>query len=202
MYKILGVLSAFATLALVAMPAVATAHVTVKPAQAGIGSYQTFTTNVPVEKNMPTVGIRLVIPAGLQYVQPNVKPGWTIDEKTSGGGDFPTITEISWTGGSIPAGQRDEFNFAAQVPAKATSLDWKAYQTYADGSVVSWDQNPTGKEDDGSTPYSITKVVNDLTPKGASSSTDNTKSNDTLGLVFGIIAILISVGGVLSRRKG
>ena len=89
------------------------------------------------------------------------------------------ITEITWTGGSIPAGQRDDFFFSAQVPAKESSIQWKAYQTYENGDVVSWDQNPADlknmtddekeeAEKTGKGPYSETAIINDLSGTGIS----------------------------------
>jgi len=195
MYKKLSAL--FMLLAVLAIPAVASAHVIVTPAQVGIGDDQTFQTAVPNEKDIPVTGLKLIIPAGLNEVSPNVKPGWNIQVVKSG----DTVTEIDWTGGSVPAGQRDEFVFGAQTPSKATSLNWKAYQTYADGSVVAWDQNPTGKDDDSATPYSVTKVVNDLTTTPAATTTTGSNSNNMLGIVFGLVAIVISVGGLLFRKK-
>jgi uncharacterized protein YcnI len=146
-YLVISVTSAFA-------------HVVVNPNQVGIGKLQTFTIGVPNEKDTPTVTVRLVLPDGLEEVTPTVKPGWTIALKKDG----EAVQEISWTGGSIPSGQRDEFSFSAKVPDKETTLNWKAYQTYQDGSVVSWDQTLNGSDeargDKG--PYSETKVVNDL----------------------------------------
>ena len=84
------------------------AHVVVKPNAVGVGAFQTFTVGVPNEKDNPTVGVRLVIPEGMKFVSPNVKPGWTIDVKKTGDGENAVVTEINWTGGSIPAGQRDD----------------------------------------------------------------------------------------------
>ncbi len=151
------------------------AHVSVKPSQVNIGAFQTFTTGVPNEKDMPTVGLRLVIPDNLEHVSPNVKPGWTVSVKTTGEGEEAKVTEISWTGGSIPAGQRDDFLFSAKAPSEAGNIAWKAYQMYQDGTVVAWDQDPNapkasvthGNEEVSSTPYSVTKVVNDLTASSA-----------------------------------
>ncbi len=144
----------------------AEAHVTVKPNQVGAASFQTFSVGVPSEKDIPTVGLRLVIPEGLKSVTPNVKPGWKIDEKKEGEGEEATVIEISWSEGSIPAGQRDDFVFSAQVPATSGSLKWKAYQTYQDGTVVSWDQDPaTITKGEEGTPFSTTTIVNDLTSK-------------------------------------
>jgi len=167
------------------------AHVTVKPNEAGMGAFQTFTVGVPVEKDIPTVGMRLVIPEGLNYVTPNVKPGWKIDVKKSGSGEDAAVTEISWTGGSIPAGQRDEFAFSAQVPAQETTVQWKAYQTYQDGSIVSWDQAPSSHEEESenSGPYSETKIVNDL----SGSSTGKAATADRKPFVISVAALAVAL---------
>lgn len=155
---ILGMLGFFA------VPTLAYAHVTVKPSMVGVGAYQTFTVSVPVEKDVSAVGVRLVIPEGVEHVTPNVKPGWKIDVIKNG----DDVREISWTG-TITPGFRDEFMFSAKMPAEEAKLAWKAYQRYQDGTVVAWDADPneTIHEDDAEEleskgPYSETKVVDDL----------------------------------------
>ncbi len=47
------------------------------------------------------------------------------------------MSAVTWSG-TIPVGQREDFSFGAQVPGTAMQLDWKAYQTYTDGTVVHW----------------------------------------------------------------
>ena len=170
---------------LIILQGVASAHVVVQPSQVGIASFQIFTVNVPTEKDNPTVALKLLIPSGLDEVIPTVKSGWQINTKSNSKGD---ITEIDWTGGSIPPNLRDDFTFSAQVPASPTELKWKAYQTYQDGSVVAWDATPSGSDDANGNqgPYSITKVVNDLTLSA------NNDSNNTLDAVLGIVAIVIA----------
>jgi uncharacterized protein YcnI len=180
------------------------AHVVVKPNQAGIGAFQTFSVGVPVEKDSPTVGLRLVIPAGLNYVSPNVKPGWTIESKKTGEGEDAKVTEINWTGGTIPSGQRDDFVFSAQVPAQETTLQWKAYQTYEDGTVVSWDQKPTKEEKDDDSapvgPYSETKIVNDLKPAAVTPQTQSTNASTNLAFVA-LALSAVSIGMQLRKQK-
>ncbi len=174
------------------------AHVVVKPNQAGIASYQIFSVGVPNEKDTPVVELKLLIPDGVKSVSPNVKPGWTISLQKSD----TQVTEINWTGGEIPPDQRDDFLFSVQVPAKTTTLNWKAYQTYADGTVVSWDQNPSSMkhmsddkmeelETEGKGPYSQTKIVNDL---GTTSSTTHTmaKADDTHTMLIAYVALALS----------
>jgi uncharacterized protein YcnI len=175
-YKGLTVLSAVLFLGV----SVASAHVSVKPPQAGIGSFQTFTLSVPSEREAATVMVRLVLPEGLGHVTPTVKPGWQMEMKHAGaqmteGSEHENegpVTEIVWRGGSIPGFFRDEFSFSTQVPAMETKLAWKAYQHYADGSMVAWELAPGSSEQPKNAqgqpdfsaqgPYSMTVVVNDL----------------------------------------
>ena len=175
---------------LLAIPAAAMAHVVVKPAEVGVSKFQTFTTGVPNEKDAPTIQVRLVIPEGLNHVSPNVKPGWQIEIKKSGEGEDAKVTEIIWSGGSIPSGFRDEFVFSAQAPKEETSLNWKAYQTYQDGEVVAWDQEPKeGTEE--SKPYSVTKVIKDLgaTPAPSASKEQGHDNNEDAASANGALAL-------------
>ena len=192
-------LSVTTGLAVLLMPAVAMAHVAVQPSEVGVGKTQVYSISVPTEKEVPTVAVRIVLPSGLQEVMPTVKAGWQVETKTTGEGDKKEVTEISWTGGSIPAEQRDEFSFSAQVPAEATTLQWKAYQTYQDGSVVSWDQTPTGSDDaEGDKgPYSTTKIVNDL----AATTTNDDKSNQVGPYVVAGLALVVAIGAIVVKRK-
>ncbi len=151
------------------------AHVVVKPSEVAVGSRQTFTVAVPVEKEISTVAVRLVVPADLSSVMPNVKQGWKISTKKLDGGTM----EILWSGGVIPTGQRDEFAFSAKVPAKETDIIWKAYQTYQDGSVVSWDKSEAefDESDKSIGPFSTTSVIDDLTPKPTAADAANDRVN-------------------------
>ncbi len=194
-----------AAIIVAAAPLMASAHISVTPDEVNVGEYPTFSVNVPVEKGVATTDVRLVVPDGLNYVQPNVKAGWKISTKKSGKGLEATVTEIRWSGGSIPAEQREQFLFAAQAPEMATELNWKAYQTYADGTVVAWNEEPTDEEAEGSKPYSVTKVTNDLSDSTDARATgapvESSDMNGTLGLIAGVIAIVISVGAILFRKK-
>jgi len=178
------------------------AHVVVKPNEVGVAQYQTFTVGVPNEKDAPIVSVRLLVPDGVGEITPNVKPGWAIKIVKTGDGEDAVVSEIDWTGGTIPSGQRDDFFFSAQVPSNETTLTWKAYQTYKDGSVVSWDQAPvTNQTDDqreeaekkGLGPYSQTKIINDLAATSVPSSTSPMSKTDTRSVTFSLVAIALSV---------
>lgn len=199
MIKRLRNYSAVFTMLALLMPALASAHVIVTPSQAGIGQELVFNVSSPNEQQTPIVKVTLNIPSGVSEVVPTEKDSWTINTTTSGSGSNEEISSITWSGGQIPVGQREDFGFGAQVPASATTLDWKAYQTYADGTVVHWDQQPNGKSDDAtgnSGPFSVTRVVNDLTPV-----TTTSPSSNTLPLAVACLALVISVAAILRQNK-
>jgi len=127
--------------------AVASAHVTVAPAQSGTGAWETYTLKVPSEKDIATVQLDLRIPAGVEFKQYEAAPGWDVTVE----GD-----KISWktNGDGIQAGQFQRFYFTAKNPDTAGNIAWNAYQHYADGSVVQWSGEP-GTE----TPHAITAIV-------------------------------------------
>lgn len=202
MFKKLFITSTLAILSLIQISALA--HVVVKPSDVKTSSFERFAVGVPVEKDIPTIGVRLIIPEGLNYVSPYVKPGWNIEIKKDNS-EKPKITEINWTGGNIPVGQKDEFIFSAQVPATESSIKWKAYQTYSDGSIVNWDMEPVteaknSNSEEKNTPFSITKVTNSLNPK--TSDTQSTVQNNNGILIYILVglSLITSIGtGVFVR---
>ncbi len=166
------------------LPSVALAHSTVSPSQTATSKYETFNLSVPTEKEMPTVGIRLLVPDGVDRFTPFVKPGWRINITKDAS---EKVTAVEWTGGSIPAGQKDIFEFTARTAAESTTLVWKAYQTYQGGEVVAWDQAPGT---DVKTPYSITEVK---AAAPATSTQSSTKTKDNVPLVLSILALGVSL---------
>lgn len=194
------------------------AHASVTQKQVGVGERINFTFSVPTEEEDPTIGVRLVLPDGLKSVMPIVKAGWNVQLKKEGEGDNEKITEIIWSGGQIPPEQRDEFMFNAQAPAQETSLIWKAYQTYGDGDIVAWENDPkvvaeytknnqatasgmAMSDDDHNAPrpWSETKVVNDLkaSPQAAVQAMNiNSELKEAGGgwnTWIGVIALALSV---------
>lgn len=182
-------------LAILFTPEMASAHVSVQPARVAAGDFTTFNVSVPNEKEVSVTNIKLDIPKGLEEVKPTIKPGWAVKVEGS---------SIIWSGGDIASGFRDDFTFSAQAPAKTIELKWKAYETYSDGSVARWDQSPDKAEVAGSDsgPYSVTKVSNE----SDASSTDATNtsrgnSSNTLPLVISLLALTLSFGNLLFKKR-
>jgi uncharacterized protein YcnI len=173
----------------------AQAHVTVKPTEAAPASYQTFTVSVPNEKAQPTTRIKLLIPSGLDNVTPTQKPGWAIniEKKTN-----DSITAITWSGGDIDEGLRDDFTFSAKLPVAPGNIEWKAYQTYADGTVVAWDQpdSSEGHSEKDKGPFSVTAVK-----EPADTAQENGQPSDT-SFYIAVAALLVALISVFfSTRK-
>jgi uncharacterized protein YcnI len=178
------------------------AHTSVKPAEVGVAERVKFTVTSPTERDVPTVGIRLVIPEGLESVSPFTKPGWDVEVKRDGEGEDAKALEIVWSGGEIPVGQRDEFSFNAKVPGEETTLFWKAYQTYSDGFVKAWDQKGEEESEDESVPGpgTETKVVNDLAAEEHKPSVIVNESVDNLAGYAGLLFGLAALGMILVRK--
>lgn len=124
-----------------ALISLASAHAVVRTetglAESKAGASETYRLQVPVEKDMATTQVRLVVPAGLKVTRFLVTPGFLRTVKTDAAG---MITEVTWRGRIAPM-EFGRFDFAATNPADAGTLAWKVYQTYADGTVVSWDDS-------------------------------------------------------------
>ena len=178
------------------------AHVVISPNQVGVAKFQTFTVSVPTEKETPTIGLRLLVPADLKSVTPNAKQGWNIEIKRVNDSKNAVVTEIVWTGGVIPQGQRDDFYFNAQVPSKETVIKWKSYQTYEDGTIVEGiheaGKNP--EDENAPAPYSTTKVVDDLAKSKEIDKTPPAVPNN-LSLVLSLAALGLAAYTFISMRK-
>jgi uncharacterized protein YcnI len=193
----------------------AAAHVVVRPAEVETAAFQTFTVSAPNEKPVAYTAIRVDIPAGLKHVTPTVKQGWQATVVKEGEGEAAVVKSITWNGSQVAAGFRDDFSFSAQVPATAADLQWKAYQTYADGVTVTWDRTEAQqpKKADGSPdfsvsgPFSATKVVAQTGADRAvlaakNEAKDANKAADR-ALYVGAAGIVVGLTGVAlaTRRK-
>lgn len=139
----------------------AAAHATVRTeaglAESKVAASETYRLNVPTEKEISTTEARLVIPAGLTITRFQVSPGYTRTVKKNAAG---LVTEVVWKGRIGPM-EYARFFFQARNPDTALTLSWKVYQTYADGSVMAWDDTNVEEY-----PASNTTVKEPMTGKG------------------------------------
>ena len=136
--------SVFRRLALLTAAALlplAAAHATVRTdtglSESKAGGYETYRLQVPVEKDVATTQVRLMVPAGVKIGNFMPVAGFVRTVRADAKG---VISEVTWTG-SIAPQEFQRFLFSAANPADAGTLAWKVYQSYADGTVVAWDDS-------------------------------------------------------------
>jgi uncharacterized protein YcnI len=211
--KILAYLSTVFLFGMITFAGTASAHVVLDPNEAVVGE-QTYSINVPNEKDIPTVELRLVVPDNVFVTSILPVPGWNYttktekvpQAKTADGDMLPTdrIKEIDWRG-SFGAGQYQTFGIATYYGGDPLQLVWKAYQTYSDGTIVAWDDTVDGQPAARVTIVNetridaLTNVVNGINPAMMQS-----RSNRTTFLEWGIVISLLISGAALFislRRK-
>jgi uncharacterized protein YcnI len=141
--------TAVVVVAATALPA--SAHVTVSPDSLPKGATAELTFKVPNEESSATTTqVQLQIPTDhpIAQVLPRQIPGWTVSVKTTtlstplktDDGTFTTaVSEIDWTGGSIPVGQYQDFQVSVDpLPTDTAQLVFKTVQTYSNGDIVRW----------------------------------------------------------------
>jgi uncharacterized protein YcnI len=150
-----------AALAAAAVPAAASAHVSLHPNEVPTGAYATLDLRVPNEsENADTVKIAVQVPPGFTDVSPEFMPGWTPKVRTvklkkpvqsDDGPITEGVREIVWEGkgpdGKIPPGQFLNFPISTEIPGKAgETITFKVLQYYSDGEVIRWIGPPNSEE--------------------------------------------------------
>jgi uncharacterized protein YcnI len=145
----------------------ASAHVSLETAQAPVGSAYKAVFRVPHGcEGKPTIAIRVRIPDGMIGVKPMPKPGWTLDKvkgkydktyKLFGADVSEGVREVSWSGGSLPDDEYDEFvlrgNLADDL-AVGSMMYFPVVQECTDGVTERWIEIPANGQssDDLKTP--------------------------------------------------
>jgi uncharacterized protein YcnI len=121
---------------LLAAVAPASAHVTLAQPSAKAGSHSVVTVRIGHGcADSPTTALRIEIPDSVASANPQPKPGWTltIDHAAQ------RASAITWSGGSLPADEFDEFAVMMKLPADAGTVTFPATQTCAKG-VEHWSE--------------------------------------------------------------
>lgn len=221
------VIAGTALAAALVLPAAASAHVTVSPAEVPADGFVRFTLNVPNElDNASTVKVSVQLPPGLTFVQFQPKPGWTrtvtmvkLDKPITIEGETinETIGTVTWSGGKIGPGEFDQFGVSAHMPnSEGKALTFPATQTYSNGEVVRW--IGASDADEPAPQMMLTAADGDhhgaatgSTGSGsgaapAAAHSDSTRTNvalgaGILGLLLGLMAVGIAVRSAARKRS-
>jgi periplasmic copper chaperone A len=149
MTKLAGA-AALATL----LSSTAFAHIVADPAEAQPGGY--FRTALRVGHGCgagkPTTAIRVGIPEGVANASPQPKTGWEIKVETAklaqpidaghGRKTDTVVSAITWSGGSLPNEQFDEFGLVLKLPDAPGAQLWLPVVQTCAGGETRWDQIP------------------------------------------------------------
>ncbi|MFI6409799.1 YcnI family protein [Streptomyces sp. NPDC050548] len=221
-----GTVAALATAGVLAAAGVASAHVTVHPESYGKGATDgVLTFRVPNEEDKSsTTKVQVFLPTDHPVLGVLVTPqdGWTAKVttsklktpvKTDDGTITDAVSEITWTGGKIGAGQFEDFNVAfGQLPDDTDQLTFKTLQTYADGDVVRWIEEAAAGDDEPENPAPVLKLTakesedGDETPAASASTaatatkttsaSSSSSSSDSTARGLGVAGLIVGVLGL------
>jgi periplasmic copper chaperone A len=212
-----------------AIPATASAHVTVQPKTAAAGAYTVESVRVPNETdNAVTNKITVQFPDGFAEVSYQAVPGWTVKVtkerlatpvRTDDGEVTEGVKTITWTSAGktdgIKPGQFQDFPLSVQIPGKAgDTLTFKALQYYSDGSVARWigapdADKPAPQVQVTAAPAATTgasatagtaTTENTAAPASGSSSSSDSSSDSSRTLA--IIALIVGALGLAAGGAG
>ncbi|MFF7051604.1 YcnI family protein [Streptomyces griseorubiginosus] len=223
--------TALAAVGVLAAAGVASAHVTVHPESYAKGATDgVLTFRVPNEEDTAsTTKVQVYLPTDHPVLGVLVSPrdGWSAKVtstrlktpvKTDDGTITDAVSEITWTGGHIDAGQFEDFDVAfGQLPDDTGQLAFKTLQTYSDGKTVRWIEQATAGDDEPENPAPVLKLTAKdadtadsvpVTAKSAVSATSSASSSDSTargigvaGLVVGVLGLAAAVFAVLRGRS-
>jgi uncharacterized protein YcnI len=127
------------------------AHVGLLPRRGVSGTHhEAFSVRAPVEKEIPTVELKIEIPsewkeAGGQVDRVEHNPNWKIEIERD---EDDWIKTVRWYGNEAPDYSFIQFGLIITLPELEGMQQIKAWQKYSDGSVVAWieDRNEEGTE--------------------------------------------------------
>lgn len=216
--------SGLAALTLSFAASAASAHVTANPGTAAPGSYTKISFRVPNEEpKADTTKLEIDLP--MDHPIPSVavrpQPGWTAKVeksklakpiKSDDAETTEAVSKITWSGGKIAPGEFQEFDVSlGPLPTGTDRLMFKATQTYSNGDVVTWDQDPGngGQEPEHPAPtVRLTAAPGDAPGampgmvKASAAGDDGTaRLLAGLGLAAGVIGVVIGLYGLARRRS-
>ncbi|MFD4602813.1 YcnI family protein [Streptomyces sp. NPDC058464] len=212
--------TALAAASVLVAAGVASAHVTVHPESYAKGATDgVLTFRVPNEEDTAsTTKVQVYLPTDHPVLGVLVTPqdGWTAKVtttklktpvKTDDGTITEAVSEVTWTGGKIGAGQYQDFDVAfGQLPEDTDQLTFKTLQTYSDGKVVRWIEEAQSGDDEPENPAPVLKLTaagDEDTASTASAAKSSAKtttaaadSSDSTARGLGIAGLIVGALGL------
>ncbi|MEU7930687.1 YcnI family copper-binding membrane protein [Micromonospora echinofusca] len=210
-------LGAVAT-AVLGFAAPASAHVTVDPQEATQGGYGRFAFRVPNESDTAsTTKLEVVLPenAPVGSVSTMPVPGWTVavekrkvdpPVEVHGSQLSEVVSKITWTAAGaagVKPGQFQEFPVSMGPLPQAETMVFKTLQTYSDGNVQRWIEEPLPGGEEPETPapvLTLTAASPSAAPTGAAApqaDDDDDAGSDGVATGLAVAGLVAGVGGLL-----
>jgi uncharacterized protein YcnI len=183
-----------------------------------------LTFHVPNEEataDTTTVDVKIptVHPIADLLVEP--VPGWKISVKTvtlakpivTDDGKFTqAVSEVIWSGGKIVPGQFQDFSVTADpLPQGVSSLAFKALQTYSNGDVVRWIDQPQPGQPEPAHPAPVLTLTKVTAPTHTTAVSSGSAARGTgsdgmalalaiAGLAAGLLALGVAAVGLRRSR--
>ncbi|MEU4423827.1 YcnI family protein [Actinoplanes sp. NPDC024001] len=196
----------------------AAAHVTVNPGTATQGGYTKVTFRVPNESDTAsTTKLEINLPADAPVASVSLKPvpGWTAAPvktklatpiKAHDSEITEAVTKITWTaasGSEIKPGTFQEFDVSLGPLPEADQMIFKALQTYSDGTVVRWIDEPSTDGTEPESPAPVLKLTAASAASAAASAPAAAAESSTAdeggdsGLAWGIAGLVAGLAGLV-----
>lgn len=133
------IMRAICAAALVLLPTLAHAHVSITPRLSAVGATEKYVVRIPTEGKVPTVAAELDVPEGVIIETLQAPAGWKHDIRRA----EDRIVSIVWQA-DVKPGEFIEVAFVARNPRSGGRIVWTLRQRFADGTVTDWTKGPTG----------------------------------------------------------
>ncbi len=217
-----SILAGTTSLALVFGAGAASAHVTVVAPDAAQGGYSVLTFRVPTESDTAATSSLTVDLPELNSARTQPMGGWSSTVEKNGDG---LATAVTWTadpGAEVGPGEFQQFLLSAGPLPEEESVSFPATQTYNDGEVVEWTQEPAsnGSEPDYPAP-ALTLTAGSSDGHSHATGTEQTASTENIentassedstdntalwvagaALVLGALGAALGIGATVRARR-
>ncbi|MER7334966.1 MULTISPECIES: YcnI family protein [unclassified Micromonospora] len=209
-------LGAVAT-AVLGFAAPASAHVSVNPQEAAQGGYGRFAFRVPNESDTAsTTKVEVVLPenAPVGSVSTMPVPGWTVavekrkvdpPVEVHGSQLTEVVAKLTWTAtgnAGVKPGEFQEFPVSMGPLPQVDTMVFKTLQTYSDGNVQRWIEEPTpgGEEPESPAPVlTLSAASPSASPTGTAPAQADDDDAEGTGLAtgLGVAGLVAGAGGLL-----
>ncbi|MEU1811091.1 YcnI family copper-binding membrane protein [Micromonospora aurantiaca (nom. illeg.)] len=210
-------LTAVAT-AVLGLAGPASAHVTINPAEGTQGGYGRFAFRVPNESDTAsTVKVEVNLPANAPVGSVSTMPvaGWTVAvEKRKvdppievhGSQLTEAVSKLTFTAapnGGVKPGEFQEFPVSMGPLPQVDTMVFKVLQTYSDGNVSRWIEEPAPGGEEPENPAPVLKLATAApaspgasAPAAAAADDDDDDAGSGAAVALGVAGLVAGLGGL------